>query len=200
MSAPKVRTIELDPRSLRWALIFAQVLALFTYVLGVGFLFLTNGGTLFLFSVAAPTLTGLATLLLVAVAVYRYLRRNSLFAFALFEPGDIIVQQGDEGDFAYFIQKGEVEVVRRDLQGETLITTLGTGQHFGELALIENVPHEATVRAKTRVRLAMLGRRKFMHMLRFVGTTQEDIMSAFDQKAALQALKRAKASASGTGV
>jgi len=200
VSAPKVRTIELDPRSLRWALIFAQVLALFTYVLGVGFLFLTNGGTLFLFSVAAPTLTGLATLLLVAVAVYRYLRRNSLFAFALFEPGDIIVQQGDEGDFAYFIQKGEVEVVRRDLQGETLITTLGTGQHFGELALIENVPHEATVRAKTRVRLAMLGRRKFMHMLRFVGTTQEDIMSAFDQKAALQALKRAKASASGTGV
>lgn len=200
MSAPKVRSIELDPRSLRWALIFAQVLALFTYVLGVGFLFLTNGGTLFLFSVAAPTLTGLATLLLVAVAVYRYLRRNSLFAFALFEPGDIIVQQGDEGDFAYFIQKGEVEVVRRDLQGETLITTLGTGQHFGELALIENVPHEATVRAKTRVRLAMLGRRKFMHMLRFVGTTQEDIMSAFDQKAALQALKRAKASASGTGV
>jgi len=200
VSAPKVRSIELDPRSLRWALIFAQVLALFTYVLGVGFLFLTNGGTLFLFSVAAPTLTGLATLLLVAVAVYRYLRRNSLFAFALFEPGDIIVQQGDEGDFAYFIQKGEVEVVRRDLQGETLITTLGTGQHFGELALIENVPHEATVRAKTRVRLAMLGRRKFMHMLRFVGTTQEDIMSAFDQKAALQALKRAKASASGTGV
>ena len=200
MSAPKVRSIELDPRSLRWALIFAQVLALFTYVLGVGFLFLTNGGTLFLFSVAAPTLTGLATLLLVAVAVYRYLRRNSLFAFALFEPGDIIVQQGDEGDFAYFIQKGEVEVVRRDLQGETLITTLGTGQHFGELALIENVPHEATVRAKTRVRLAMLGRRKFMHMLRFVGTTQEDIMSAFDQKAALQALKRAKASASETGV
>jgi len=198
MSGPKVRTIELDPRWLRWALILAQVLALMAYLLGAGFLLYTNGGSLFLFSVAAPALTVIATLILAGVAIYRYLRRNSLFAFALFEPGDIIVVQGDDGDFAYFIQKGEVEVVRRDPEGETVVATLGTGQHFGELALIENSPHEATVRAKTRVRLAMLGRRKFRHMLRFVSPSQEDIMSAFDQKAARQAGKRAKAAAPAT--
>lgn len=195
MSAPKVWAVELDPRLVRWALVGAQVLALITYLLGVGFLVHTNGGTLFLFSVAAPVLTVIATLTLAGVALYRYLRRSSLFAFALFEPGDIIVQQGDEADFAYFIQQGEVEVIRREEGAETLIARLGPGQHFGELALIEDAPQQAMVRASTRVRVAMLGRRKFLHMLRFVDSTQADIMGAMNQKATVQARKRAKAAA-----
>lgn len=195
MSAPKVWAVELDPRLVRWALVGAQVLALITYLLGVGFLVHTNGGTLFLFSVAAPVLTVIATLTLAGVALYRYLRRSSLFAFALFEPGDIIVQQGDEADFAYFIQQGEVEVIRREEGAETVIARLGPGQHFGELALIEDAPQQAMVRASTRVRVAMLGRRKFLHMLRFVDSTQADIMGAMNQKATVQARKRAKAAA-----
>lgn len=195
MSAPKVWAVELDPRVVRWALVGAQVLALITYLLGVGFLVHTNGGTLFLFSVAAPVLTVIATLTLAGVALYRYLRRSSLFAFALFEPGDIIVQQGDEADFAYFIQQGEVEVVQCEEEAETVIARLGPGQHFGELALIEDAPQQAMVRASTRVRVAMLGRRKFLHMLLFVDSTQADIMGAMNQKAAVQARKRAKATA-----
>ena len=195
MSAPKVWTVELDPRAVRRALVGAQVLALTTYLLGLGFLVHTNGGTLFLFSVVAPILTVIATLILAGVALYRYLRRNTLFAFALFEPGDIIVEQGEEGDFAYFIQQGEVEVIQRKEDGETLIARLGPRQHFGELALIEDAPQQAMVRANTRVRVAMLGRRKFLHMLRFVDLTRADVMSAMNQKAAVQARKRAKATA-----
>jgi Cyclic nucleotide-binding domain len=194
MKLPKVRTIEIDPRVLRSMLIGAQVFALITYLLGTGFLVHTNGGTLFLFSVAAPMLTITATLALAAVAFYRYLRRNSLFVFALFEPGDIIVQLGDPGDFAYFIQQGEVEVIRRGQEAEILIARLGAGQHFGELALIDDAPQQAMVRAATRVRVAMLGRRRFLHMLRFVDPTQ-DFMSAMNRKATVQARIRAKAKA-----
>jgi len=195
MSAPKVWAVELDPRVVRRALIGVQVLALITYLLGVTFLVHTNGGTLFLFTVAAPVLTVIATLTLAGVALYRYLRRNSLFAFALFEPDDIIVQQGDEGDFAYFIQQGEVEVVRHEEGAEIVVAHLGPGQHFGELALIEDAPQQAMVRASTRVRVAMLGRRKFLHMLRFVDPIRPDIISAMNQKAVVQARKRAKATA-----
>ena len=197
MKLPKVRTIEIDPRVLRSMLIGAQVFALITYLLGIGFLVHTNGGTLFLFSVAAPMLTITATLALAAVAFYRYLRRNSLFAFALFEPGDIIVQRGDPGDFAYFIQQGEVEVIRRGQEAEILIAKLGAGQHFGELALIDDAPQQAMFRAATRVRVAMLGRRRFLHMLRFVDPTQ-DFMSAMNRKATAQARIRAKARAEAT--
>jgi len=195
MSLPSVRTIELDPRIIRWTLISAQVLAVVVYLLGTGFLLRTSGGTLFLFSVAAPALIFLATLALAGVALYRYLRRSSLFAFALFEPGDIILQQGDQGDFAYFIQQGEVEVIRRDKEVETVMALLRKGQHFGETALISNAPHHATVRARTRVRVAMLGKRVFLHMLRFVHPAQDDFMSTLNQRATEQAAKRAKLAA-----
>jgi len=196
MSLPSVRTIELDPRIIRWTLISAQVLALVVYLLAAGFILRTSGGTLFLFSVAAPAMISVATLALAGVALYRYLRRSSLFAFALFEPGDIILQQGDEGDFAYFIQQGEVEVIRRDGQLETALAMLGQGQHFGETALISNAPHQATVRARTRVRVAMLGKRKFLHMLRFVHPAQGDLMSTMNQRATEQAARRAKSAES----
>ncbi len=195
MSQPSVRTIELDHRFLRWALIAAQLFAVSVYLLGLGFLLRASGGTLFLFSIATPILILLATLALAGVALYRYLRRSSLFAFALFEPGDLIFQQGDHGDFAYFIQQGEVEVIRRDLEIETVIARLGKGHHFGETALINNAPHHATVRAKTRVRVAMLGRRKFLHMLRFVRPAHGDFMSTINQRATEQAVKRAKSAA-----
>lgn len=195
MSLPSIRTIELDPRIIRWTLIGAQVLALIVYLLGAGFLLRTSGGTLFLFSVVAPAMILLATVALAGVALYRYLRRSSLFAFALFEPGDIILQQGDQGDFAYFIQQGEVEVIQRAMEVETVMALLKKGQHFGETALISNVPHQATVRARTRVRVAMLGKRKFLHMLRFVHPAQGDLMNTMHEQATKQAAKRAKAAA-----
>jgi Cyclic nucleotide-binding domain len=195
MSLPSVRTIELDPRIIRGTLISAQVLAIIVYLLAAGFLLRTSGGTLFLFTVAAPAMILVATLALGGVALYRYLRRSSLFAFALFEPGDVILQQGDHGDFAYFIQQGEVEVVRRDSEVETVIGLLRKGEHFGETALISNTPHHATVRARTRVRVAMLGKRKFLHMLRFVHPAQGDLMSTMNQQATEQAAKRAKSAA-----
>jgi cyclic nucleotide-binding protein len=193
MSRHSIRTIELDPRIIRSALIGAQVLALMVYLMGAGFLFHTSGGTLFLFALAAPLLILAAVLALAGVAIYRYLRRNSLFAFALFEPGDFLVRQGDQADFAYFIQQGEVEVVRREEESETVIARIGEGQHFGETALISNTPHHATLRAATRVRVAMLGKKKFQHMLRFVHPAQEDIMHAVNQRARKQSAKRAKA-------
>ena len=195
MSPSAVRTIEVDPRFLRWALLGAQILALIVYLLSLAFLLRTTGGTLFLFSTVAPVLILLATVALAAVGLYRYLRRSSMFAFALFEPGDLIFQQGDHGDFAYFIQQGEVEVVRREQEVEFVIARLSEGHHFGETALISNAPHHAAARAKTRVRVAMLGKTKFLHMVRFVQPMQEDFMSTMNQRATEDAARRTKSAA-----
>jgi Cyclic nucleotide-binding domain len=200
MSARSIRTIEVDPRFLRWALIGAQVLALIVYLLCLGFLLRTNGGTLFLFSTVAPVLILLATLALAAVGLYRYHRRSSMFAFALFEPGDLIFQQGDHGDFAYFIQQGEVEVVRREQEVEFVIARLSEGHHFGETALISNAPHHAAARAKTRVRVAMLGKTKFLHIVRFVQPMQDNFMSTMNQRATEEAARRAKSAAQSAAV
>lgn len=75
---------------------------------------------------------------------------------ALFEPGQVIVKQGDIGRNLFIIQSGEVEVVREDAGTETLLTTLGAGEHFGEAAVFQNVRRTATVRARSRVHLLSL--------------------------------------------
>jgi CRP-like cAMP-binding protein len=76
-----------------------------------------------------------------------------------------------------------------------ILLVLGKGQHFGETALINNASHRVTVRARTRVRVAMLGKRRFLQMLRFVDPMQDDFMRTIDQQASEQAARRAKLAA-----
>merc|ERR1712088_701969 len=60
-------------------------------------------------------------------------------------PGEVIINQGDEGDNFYIIDSGEVEVY---VNGEKMVT-IGEGASFGELALIYGTPRAATVKAST---------------------------------------------------
>lgn len=192
MSGKMAKMVNLDPPVVRAAVIGAHLFALVAYLLGLGFLFWTNGGSLFLFSTVAPISAALGTLAIAGVSVYRFVRRQSLFAFAVFEPGDLICVQGDEGDWAYFIQSGEVEVVRKEDNVEHVIARLSKGHHFGEAALISNTPHYVTVRAATRVRVAALGRRNFLSILRYAPFTQQDVLQSLDQRAFKQAERHAR--------
>jgi NADH dehydrogenase len=79
----------------------------------------------------------------------------------LYEPGQVIVREGDVGRRMCLIFKGEVEVVRNhDSAAEELLATLGPGDHFGETAVFEDVRRTATVRARTRVELVSLAQQE----------------------------------------
>jgi CRP/FNR family transcriptional regulator, cyclic AMP receptor protein len=68
-----------------------------------------------------------------------------------FKAGDTIITEGDEGDTAFFIVNGSVEViVGRGGAGRT-VGMLQTGEVFGEMCLIEPGPRSATIRATTDV-------------------------------------------------
>ena len=68
-----------------------------------------------------------------------------------FKAGETIIREGDEGDTAFFIVRGTVNVsVGRGDRAQT-VGKLETGEVFGEMSLIEPGPRSATIRAATDV-------------------------------------------------
>jgi CRP-like cAMP-binding protein len=177
------RPFQLTSTPTRVLLIGAQVLALIAFLLALEFLRRTTGGTLFLFSMFAPVASLVAAVCVLGVAGYRFLKRHSLFEIEEVEAGQVIFKQGEEGDCAYFIQSGEVDVVREEAGAERVVSTLSKGQYFGEMALISDAPRNATVRAITAARVAVLGKENFLTMLRVMPHTEEDIMKTVNERA-----------------
>jgi len=72
--------------------------------------------------------------------------------------GHVVVEQGTIGDRYYVIESGEAEVVG---DGH-VVTTLGHGQGFGEIALLRRTRRTATVRAASELRLQALRSEHFL--------------------------------------
>lgn len=69
-----------------------------------------------------------------------------------FAPGEVAVQQGDQGSSLFFVLRGEMAVV----VDETEVARLGQGRMFGEMSLLTGEPRKATVRAVSEALLAEL--------------------------------------------
>jgi F420-non-reducing hydrogenase small subunit len=76
---------------------------------------------------------------------------------SLFEKGSVIFRQDELGDVMYIIQSGAVEVSQKNKAGqEEVITLLEKGDFFGEMALLQDGPRAATVKAIKKTRLIPL--------------------------------------------
>jgi CRP/FNR family transcriptional regulator, cyclic AMP receptor protein len=83
----------------------------------------------------------------------------------VYHDGECIVQQGDTGDCMYVVQSGEVEVVRRSGGREYCLALLGTGEFFGEMALVERDVRTASVRAVGDVYVLTLDKSSFLRQV-----------------------------------
>ncbi len=79
-----------------------------------------------------------------------------------FKAGDTIISEGDEGNCAFFIVAGSVEVIIGRGVGERRVGALGAGEVFGEMSLIEPGPRSATVRATTNVECLVTSYEEFI--------------------------------------
>jgi CRP-like cAMP-binding protein len=88
--------------------------------------------------------------------------------FAEYAPGESVVLTGAPGDSFYVILGGEANVVGKPGAG-----TLGTGDYFGELALLDGGPRSATVVAASDLHVMRLSRQTFERLLSEAGVAQE---------------------------
>jgi CRP-like cAMP-binding protein len=87
-----------------------------------------------------------------------------------FTAGKVLCKEGESGGEFYVIMDGEAEVTRRGKP----VATLGEGEFFGEVSLVQDVPRNATVTASTPLRCFVLTRGRFLHLL--------DDQPGFDRK------------------
>lgn len=78
--------------------------------------------------------------------------------------GSNIIKEGDVGDKFYILESGEAEAVKRGHENKPL-KLYKKGDYFGELALLDDKPRAASVKSKTQVKVATLGKDGFQRLL-----------------------------------
>jgi len=83
-----------------------------------------------------------------------------------YHEGEVLFLEGDIGRALFILESGKVELTRRDSSGKArLIYTLGAGEFFGEMALLEQLPRTASATAVERSHLYLLYRSKLDSLL-----------------------------------
>lgn len=83
-----------------------------------------------------------------------------------FEENQVIFHRGDPGGLLYIISEGKVKITHGTPEGqEALLAILGTGDFFGELALLDDAPRSATAVAMERTQALTLHRDEFLNFL-----------------------------------
>jgi NADH dehydrogenase len=94
-------------------------------------------------------------------------RPTDRVSHAHYQTGDYIIRKGDAPINFYVIEEGEVEIVRetddqKEPQGqEDVVAILGPGSFFGEKALMSDEPRVFSVRARSPLKVLVLGRNVF---------------------------------------
>ncbi len=119
------------------------------------------------------------------MAVYEFLRKIPLFSEMTEDDlqslclivqdvdlpaGQMLFEEGSEGDTAYIVESGEVDIVKTSDNREILLAKRGPGEVFGEMALLLDQPRSAGVRARTDTKLIGISRADLRNLLQISPT------------------------------
>lgn len=83
-----------------------------------------------------------------------------------FSGGTKVINEGDDGDFLFVIEKGTLDCVKNINGEDKVVKVVSTGDVFGELALLYNCPRAANVLAKDDCVCWQLDRETFNHIVK----------------------------------
>jgi CRP/FNR family transcriptional regulator, cyclic AMP receptor protein len=79
-----------------------------------------------------------------------------------YRKGEVVFHEGDPGDALHLVLSGRVKIGRVSAGGdETIVTSIGPGETFGELVLLDGAPRSATATALEPTETLVLGRPAF---------------------------------------
>lgn len=90
---------------------------------------------------------------------------SSLATWQTLGPGDVVFREGDPGDALYVVVTGLVRILVATTSGEIQLNTLGPGDIFGEIAVLDGRGRTATVATGKATELVKIGRQEFLAFL-----------------------------------
>jgi hypothetical protein len=98
--------------------------------------------------------------------VFRTTANKAASPIVQFAPGEVIFAEGDAGADMLILQTGRVEILKLIGGEERRLAILEKGDFFGEMAMLEELPRNATARALDRVSAIAVSAGTFDQMLR----------------------------------
>jgi CRP-like cAMP-binding protein len=100
-----------------------------------------------------------------------------------FKRGECIVEQGKKSNALFIILTGRARVITADDRGrEVILATMQSGDYVGEMSLIDDAPHSATVCAEVQTDVLTLGRSEFARCLPEHGSVAHAVMRGLVQR------------------
>ncbi len=82
------------------------------------------------------------------------------------EPEDILISQGEYGDFFSIILEGEIKAIFESNRTETTFFLFSSGEYFGELPLLLKIPYPTTMKATKKTRLLLIKSENFQKLIK----------------------------------
>ena len=83
-----------------------------------------------------------------------------------FPRGTVLFREGEPGKEMYVVQSGRVDISKRVGGEEKLLTTLGQGEFFGEMSILNNAPRSASATCAEDSKLLVIDPKTFEAMIR----------------------------------
>lgn len=82
--------------------------------------------------------------------------------YRIFQPGEVIMKEGDPGGIMFLIRAGEIKITRKVHHREDMVLTiLRENDFFGEMSLMDGRARSATATAVTHAELIILDKESF---------------------------------------